>query len=94
MALSSNPTLCTDDIDTVHMPVFSCDDVGSQGEWDPDQANSPEPASKTSPGRISVSETRDTARKANGTQVDLMTFSSVQVFSMVLTERPKAFSQM
>ena len=35
-------TLCTDDIDDVHVPQIS-DDAGSQGEWDPNQATSSPP---------------------------------------------------
>ena len=35
-------TLCTDEIDDVHIPQFS-DDAGSQGEWDPNQATSNRP---------------------------------------------------
>ena len=42
---SLDPTLCTDDIDDVHIPQIS-GDAGSQGEWDPNQATSfrPRPA--------------------------------------------------
>ncbi|KAL0043132.1 hypothetical protein WJX79_010176 [Trebouxia sp. C0005] len=39
---SFDPTLCTDDIDDVHIPQIS-DDGGSQGEWDPNQATSSPP---------------------------------------------------
>ena len=36
---SNDLTLCTDDIDDIHLPELSgC--VGSQGEWDPNQATS------------------------------------------------------
>lgn len=36
---SADPTLCTDEIDDVHVPQIS-DDAGSEGEWDPHQATS------------------------------------------------------
>ena len=40
---SMDTTLCTDEIDDVHVPQLS-DDAGSQGEWDPLQASSSRPA--------------------------------------------------
>ena len=36
---SMDTTLCTDEIDDVHVPQLS-DEAGSQGEWDPLQASS------------------------------------------------------
>ena len=62
-------TLCTDEIDDVHIPQFS-DDAGSQGEWDPNHATSSRPtAAVPSPFTLS-SPITDSLRTANAdTQV-------------------------
>lgn len=62
-------TLCTDEIDDVHIPQFS-DDAGSQGEWDPNQATSNRPTAAVSPPFTLSSPITDSIRTAHAdTQV-------------------------
>ena len=64
-------TLCTDEIDDVHIPQFS-DDAGSQGEWDPHQATSSRPAAAVASPRVLSSPITDSLRTTMvDTQVQL-----------------------
>lgn len=64
-------TLCTDEIDDVHIPQFS-DDAGSQGEWDPHQATSSGPVAALASARMLPSPIADSLRSAMAdTQVKL-----------------------
>ncbi|KAL3160641.1 hypothetical protein ABBQ32_010564 [Trebouxia sp. C0010 RCD-2024] len=56
-------TLCTDEIDDVHIPQLS-DDAGSQGEWDPHQATSSRPAAAVASPRVLSSPITDSLRTA------------------------------
>ena len=42
MGDSMDTTLCTDELDDVHIPQIS-EDAGSQADWDPNQATSSRP---------------------------------------------------
>lgn len=68
MVFSSSATLCTDDIDTVHMPVVSRDGIDSQGDWDPDHATSREPASDASSAHLGSGEVKILGDPDFGTQ--------------------------
>ena len=66
---SLDVTLCTDEIDDVHIPQFS-DDAGSQGEWDPNHATSSRPTAAVPSPFTPSSPITDSLRTANAdTQV-------------------------
>lgn len=83
MVFSSSATLCTDDVDTVHMPVVSRDGIDSQGDWDPDHATSREPASDASSAHLGCGEVKILLDPAFGTQVGLPSVLAAQVITAV-----------
>lgn len=84
MVFSSSATLCTDDIDTVHMPVVSRDGMDSQGDWDPDHATSREPASDVSSAHLGSGEVKILRDHAFGTQVGLPAPLAAQTVTTVV----------